>query len=224
MARTTDTRDKVVEVALKLFREEGFQATTMRRIADEAGVSLGNAYYYFAGKDELVHELYTVIQRDHREHAMRVLVEGDPLADNLAAVLRSGLDVMAPYHAFGGTFLQLALPTKSSSSPFSTESSDARSMAIDLMRTTLDMSKQKVPASLSESLPFLLWMVYMGVTLHWVTDSSENQARTRTLVDGLVPVVAKSVRLARLPVAKGLVTDVAGLLKRMTAGEGEHAS
>ena len=224
MARTTDTRDKVVEVALKLFREEGFYATTMRRIAEEAGVSLGNAYYYFAGKDELVHELYTVIQRDHRQRAMRVLIDGDPLGDNLAAVLHSGLDVMAPYHAFGGTFLQLALPTKSSSSPFSTESSDARSMAIDLMRTTLAMSKQKVPASLSESLPFLLWMVYMGVTLHWVTDSSENQARTRTLVDGLVPVVAKSVRLARLPVAKGLVTDVAGLLKRMTAVEGERAS
>ena len=73
MARTSETRDKLVEVALRLFREEGFQATTMRRIADEAGVSLGNAYYYFAGKDELVNELYVVIQRDHRERAEQVI-------------------------------------------------------------------------------------------------------------------------------------------------------
>ena len=88
------------------------------------------------------------------------------------------------------------------------------------MRTTLDASKQKVPASLNDALPLLLWMIYMGVTLHWVTDSSDNQARTRTLVDGLVPVVSKAVRLARLPVARGLVADVAGLLKRMTSPEG----
>lgn len=220
MARTSETRGKVVEVALRLFREEGFQATTMRRIADEAGVSLGNAYYYFAGKDELVNELYMVIQRDHRERALQVLVHGGSLSENLAAVLHSGLDVMAPYHAFGGSFLQLALPTRSSSSPFSEESSAARSMAVDLMRTTLENSKQKVPAPLNDVLPQLLWMIYMGVTLHWVTDSSDSQQRTRTLVDGLVPVVAKAVRLARLPVARGLVTDVAGLLKRMTSPEG----
>ncbi|MDI9894297.1 TetR family transcriptional regulator [Rhodococcus sp. IEGM 1381] len=220
MARTSDTRDKVVEVALRLFREEGFQATTMRRIADEAGVSLGNAYYYFAGKDELVNELYMVIQRDHRERALSVLVDGSSLSENLAAMLHSGLDVMEPYHAFGGSFLHLALPTSTSSSPFSEESSDARTMAIDLMRTTLSASKQKVPASLKDALPTLLWMIYMGVTLHWVTDSSDNQRRTRALVDGLVPVVSKAVRLARLPVARGLVTDVAGLLKRMTTSEG----
>jgi AcrR family transcriptional regulator len=220
MARTSETRDKLVEVALRLFREEGFQATTMRRIADEAGVSLGNAYYYFAGKDELVNELYVVIQRDHRERAEQVITRGGSLSENLAAVLHSGLDVLTPYHAFGGAFLQLALPTGSSSSPFSEESSDAKAMAIDLMRTTLDASKQKVPASLNDALPLLLWMIYMGVTLHWVTDSSDNQTRTRTLVDGLVPVVSKAVRLARLPVARGLVADVAGLLKRMTSPEG----
>lgn len=221
MARATETRDKVVDVALRLFREEGFQATTMRRIADEAGVSLGNAYYYFAGKDELVHELYLRVQAEHRERALPALVEGGSLAENFAVVLHSGLDVMGPYHSFGGSFLQSALPSKSNSSPFSEKSSVARSMAIDLMRTTLTVSKQKVPASLSESLSTLLWMAYLGVTLHWVTDSSGNQARTRVLVDGLVPVVAKSVRLARLPVARGLVTDVAALLTRMTSREGK---
>lgn len=53
----------MIETALRLSREQGFQATTMRRIASEAEASLGNAYYYFAGKDELVHELYIVVQR-----------------------------------------------------------------------------------------------------------------------------------------------------------------
>ena len=63
------TRQKLIDTALRLFRDDGYHATTMRRIATEAGVSLGNAYYYFASKDDLVHELYRRVQRDHRDRA-----------------------------------------------------------------------------------------------------------------------------------------------------------
>ena len=171
-SRGIETREKLVETALRLFRDEGFAATTMRKIANEAEVSLGNAYYYFASKDELVHELYLVIQRDHRARALPLLREGGSLTENLRIVLHTGLDVMGPYHGFGSTFLHVALPTTSQSSPFSAESTDARSMAVDLMREALAASKQKTPASLETQLPTLLWLSYLGVTLHWVTDAS----------------------------------------------------
>ncbi|MDN5549024.1 MAG: TetR/AcrR family transcriptional regulator, partial [Rhodococcus sp. (in: high G+C Gram-positive bacteria)] len=159
-SRGIETREKLVATALRLFRDEGFAATTMRKIATEAEVSLGNAYYYFASKDELVHELYLVIQRDHRERALPLLRQGGSLAENLAIVLHTGLDVMGPYHGFGGAFLHVALPTASPSSPFSAESSDARSMAVELMREALAASKQKTPASLETQLPTLLWLSY----------------------------------------------------------------
>ncbi|MBM7415438.1 MULTISPECIES: TetR/AcrR family transcriptional regulator [Nocardiaceae] len=220
MARDTATRERLVEVALRLFREDGFQATTMRRIATEAGVSLGNAYYYFAGKDELVHELYLVVQREHRTRAIPLLRDGASLADNLSAVLHAGLDVMHPYRSFGGTFLQSALPLQSTSSPFSPESSAARDMAVDLMRLTLQKSKQRGPASLESRLPTLLWVAYLGVTLHWVTDGSDDQRRTRALVDGLVPVITKTIGLSRLPVARGLLGDIVGLVDTMTSEKG----
>jgi len=221
--RGTETRGKLVETALRLFRDEGFQSTTMRRIAGEAGVSLGNAYYYFASKDELVHELYLVIQRDHRDRALPLLREGGSLEENLRTVLHAGLDVTAPYHGFGGTFLQSALPTTSRSSPFSVESTDARAMAIDLMRDALVASKQRTPPSLEKELPTLLWLTYLGVTLHWVTDASPEQTRTRALIDGLSPVVAKAVKLARLPVARSLVGDVAKLMAKISTREGVTA-
>lgn len=209
MARTgAETRELLVETALRLFREQGFDGTTMRGIAKEAGVSLGNAYHYFAGKDELVQELYRVVQVEHRDRALPRLDPGVPLAENLRTTLHTGLDVMAPYHAFGQAFVRVALPSSSPASPFSPESAGPRELAVDLMRTVIETSGTRVPARLRERLPHLLWLAYLGVTLHWVTDGSPDQRRTRRLVDGLAPVVGRALSLSRLPVARGLVDDV----------------
>lgn len=56
--RTTEkaeaTRTRILDAALDLFRSQGFDQTTMREIAAEAGVALGSAYYYFESKDALV--------------------------------------------------------------------------------------------------------------------------------------------------------------------------
>ena len=212
--RGIETRERLVGVALRLFREDGFQATTMRRIATEAGVSLGNAYYYFASKDELVHELYVTVQQEHRDRALPLLRQGAPLAENLRTVLHTGLDVMAPYHSFGTSFVQIALPAQARTSPFSAESADARQMAVDLMQHAVDASRPRPSGAIKERLPALLWMAYLGITLHWVIDSSPGQSRTRTLVDGIAPVISRAVSLSRLPVARGLVDDV---VKLMTA-------
>lgn len=223
MPRTgAETRALVAQTALRLFREHGYDATTMRRIADEAGVSLGNAYHYFRGKEELVHELYRQIQYEHRDRVTPRLVDGAPLAANLRTVLHGGLDVMVPYHGFGTTFVQHALPAGSSASPLSAESSEARTMAIDLMARVVAMSRPKPSSRLADRLPELLWLLYLGVTLHWVGDGSPDQRRTRTLVDGVAPIVEKTVSLARLPVARGLVDDVLGLIAAITPASVER--
>ena len=60
-----DTKALVRSTALRLFRERGYAATTMRAIAQEAGVATGNAYYHFASKDHLVQELYLDVTREH---------------------------------------------------------------------------------------------------------------------------------------------------------------
>ncbi len=64
--KAEQTRARIVEAALELFRAKGYEATTMRAIADHAGVSTGNAYYYFKSKDLLLEAFYNQI---HIEHA-----------------------------------------------------------------------------------------------------------------------------------------------------------
>jgi AcrR family transcriptional regulator len=215
--RGAGTRERLVDAALRLFREDGYQATTMRRIATEAGVSLGNAYYYFASKDDLVHELYLVVQREHRELAGPRLRRGATLTENLRTVLHAGIDVMTPYQEFGSSFLTVALPPSARSSPFSADSAAAREQAIGLMREVVTISRGRPSGLLLDRLPTLLWLAYLGITLHWVTDSSPGQARTRQLIDGVTPIVSRLVGLARLPVGRRLVTDVAKVMDSVTA-------
>jgi AcrR family transcriptional regulator len=47
----------VLEAALKLFSTQGFRATSMRQISHESGVSVGNLYHHFSGKEEIFQQL-----------------------------------------------------------------------------------------------------------------------------------------------------------------------
>ncbi len=53
-----EIRDRVLEAAEEIFATRGYSGATMALIAKRAGVSTGNVYRYFAGKDELFDELF----------------------------------------------------------------------------------------------------------------------------------------------------------------------
>ena len=78
-----ETRELIRGTALRLFRERGYDATTMRVVAQEAGVAVGNAYHHFGSKDDLVQELYREVNREHAERVRPVLAEGGDLAERL---------------------------------------------------------------------------------------------------------------------------------------------
>ena len=217
--RTTkaeQTRAGIVDAAMGLFRAGGYDATTMRAIADEAGVSLGSAYYYFSGKEELVQAFYDQLQAEHAITAEGVF-DSPVFADRLRGVMEAFLDVAEPFHDFGGQFFRNAADPRSPLSPFSPESGPARGASTDLFRRAVEGSDLKVAPALRQELPDLLWLLHMGVVLFWVYDASEAQQRTRALVAGLVPLVDRSVRLTRLPLVRGLVDDGLRLVRQLRA-------
>lgn len=48
-----DKRSRLIASAMKLFHENGYDRTSIAKIAAEASVQLGNVYYYFKTKDEI---------------------------------------------------------------------------------------------------------------------------------------------------------------------------
>src|SRR5204862_8003148 len=102
-ARGEQTRQLILDTALRLFRERGFAETTMRAIAKEAGVAVGNAYYYFDSKEHLIQGFYDRNQAALRIAAEPVLAREHDFAARLRGVLHAGIDVNAPYHVYAAT-------------------------------------------------------------------------------------------------------------------------
>jgi TetR/AcrR family transcriptional regulator, cholesterol catabolism regulator len=50
-------RDELLELAAQMFAERGLRATTVRDIADGAGILSGSLYHHFASKEEMVDDL-----------------------------------------------------------------------------------------------------------------------------------------------------------------------
>ena len=53
----SDTKQKILDAAERLFAEQGYSATSLRQIIGEAGVNLASVHYHFGSKEELLHEL-----------------------------------------------------------------------------------------------------------------------------------------------------------------------
>jgi len=212
-AKGEQTRELILSTALRLFREQGYGKTTMRAIANEAGVSVGNAYYYYGSKDHLMQAYYDLLQDQHREVVEPILAAEKAFVPRLAGVLRAWLDVAAPYHEFAGTFFKTAADPRSPLSPFSDESRPARDASIDVFRRVIDGSDLKLPGDLKSELPELLWLLQMGVVLFWVHDQTDDVRRTRALVDRAVPLVDRLLRLTRIPGVRGVTNDVVALIR-----------
>ncbi len=206
------TRAAIAAAAQELFLERGYEKTTMRAVAERAGVSLGNAYYYFASKEHLVQAFYDQIQAEHAAALVPVLDRSEVFADRLLLSLTTWVDVAERYHGFADKFFKAAAEPSSPLSPFSPESQPSRDAAIALMERVLAGSNLKVAPALRVELPELLWLAQMGMVLFWVYDSSEGQRRTRALAAGVVPILDRLLRLTRLPVVRGVADDLVAVI------------
>ena len=204
--KSQETRERIVDAALTLFREHGFEKTTMRAIAAEAGMSLGSAYYYFRSKDALIQGFYDQVQADHRAAAAEILETERSFEKRLSRVLLAWHEVAAPYHGFAGVLFRTAADPDSPLNPFSEESAPAREASTDILRDVIRGAREKFPADLDEDLPQLLWLFHMSMVLYWVHDRSDDLAKSRRLIERGSAMVAKFLKLVKLPPMKPLRT------------------
>jgi AcrR family transcriptional regulator len=200
--RAEDTRKKIHEAAMELFREKGFEQTTMRDIAAKAEVALGGAYYYFSSKEAIVLAFYQEMQESSHDEIIAAMGERTSLKDRLRCVLEKRLELLAPNRKFCDALFRHAPDSSDPLSPFSAETQAIRERAIEHLRIAIEGSDVKVPADLKPQLPYLLWLYQMAVILFWLYDRSPNQERTQKLMDKSLGLLVTLLRVSSLPLMK----------------------
>lgn len=67
-AVATSTKERILDVALELFIEKGYEGTSLREIAEELGVTKAALYYHYASKDDILMALHMRLHEFGREH------------------------------------------------------------------------------------------------------------------------------------------------------------
>jgi len=193
------TRALILRTALDLFTERGYEGTTMRAIAAQAGVSLSHAYYYFRSKEELIQAFYLRSHEDHLAACGPILARERTLKARLLGVVRAKLDTAEPYHRFSAVLFRTAADPRSPLSPFSPQSNQVRQQSTAIFAEVIAGSRSRVPDDLRAELPGLLWLYLMGIILFWIHDRSAGRARTYRLADRTADIVARLIALAANP-------------------------
>src|SRR5438128_7878790 len=94
--KAAETERKILDAALDLFREDGFEQATMRAIAARASVATGAAYYYFPSKDAIVMAFYERSCAEMQPAIAAALESAKGFEAGLRELIRVKLDYFAP--------------------------------------------------------------------------------------------------------------------------------
>ena len=198
-AKADETRNRILDAALRLFRERGFAETTMRDVATAAGVATGAAYYYFRSKEELVLAFYVRTDQEAAEVFAGAIASSKDLKKRMRALIDAKFAQFEDHRALLTALLKAGVDPRDRLSPFGVETRTVRDENIEWYARALEGSDVKLPRDLAPHVPRLLWMYHMGLIYFWITDQSPRQERTRRLVDATLDLVVQLLKVSSLP-------------------------
>ena len=214
------TRQRILSAALTLFREKGFDETTMRDIAAAADISTGAAYYYFASKDDLAMQFYMDIAQESRSVIPQEIARTRDLSKRLHYIIVQKLEQLSGHRRFMVSLFRTAVDPGSPVSPFASQTRALRDEAIGWFELALRDSNTAIPKEFRAGLPKLLWLYQMGTVLFWVYDRSPGQQRTYRLVDGTIGLMVQGLKLSSLPLMGGIRRKMATLMQDLDLDDG----
>jgi AcrR family transcriptional regulator len=210
--RSSETRASILGGAISLFRERGFDATTMRDVADAAEVAIGAAYYYFPGKEAIVQAYYDDVQKQHAVRVASALGEGrHDFEERLRIAFHAKFEILAQDRKILGALFRYTADPGHPLSAFGPATRATREASIQVF--AMAVGKEKLPEDIGEVLPIALWALHMCVLLYFIYDDSTGQTRTHKLIDGVIPMIARALSLARLPIMKPLRGSLVSLMR-----------
>ena len=82
-----DARSRVLEAAVDLFADQGYDGTSVAQVIAKAGVAKGGFYHHFASKEELLYEVYGDLIGEQLRRMQAILARREPPAATLRALI-----------------------------------------------------------------------------------------------------------------------------------------
>ena len=202
--KAEETGQRILDAALALFREEGFDTATMRDVAAKAGVATGAAYYYYPSKEAIVLDFYQRAGTAMQPKIEAALAPLSGLEARLRELIQVKLATFAPNRGVLRALLRNGADPKHPLSPFSAQTKEIREIDLAWFRRILVDCGIKIPRDLAPQLPGVLWFFQMGVIFFWVIDESPGQARTTRLLELAAKSVTTLIRISALPLMRPL--------------------
>jgi AcrR family transcriptional regulator len=205
-----EARKRLYDTAVELIGRHGYEATTLRQIAESAGVSAGLLYKYFPSKRAVVLAFYDELSSEYasRSAAMK---EGK-WRMRFVFALRTCLEVLGPHRA---TLVSLApvLVADREHGLFAAGTAFSRERVERVFRDAVTGASDPPSGNLGEPMGRLLYLLHLAVILWWLLDKSPQQRATHALVPLLEQMLASFGFALLLPQVRGFVRSADVLVR-----------
>ncbi len=193
-AQGTEAKQRLYRVAIQLIATRGYETTTLRDVAREAGVSVGLLYRYFPSKRAVVLALYDELSAEYAERA--ALMRVGPWRDRFFDALQTSLEVLGPQRSTLAALVPV-LVGDAREGLFAPGTQFSRMRVQKVFAEAVLGASDAPKPELAGPLGRLLYLVHLAVILWWLLDKSPAQRATHALVGSLqraLPITTLTLR------------------------------
>ena len=189
-----ETRQRIIEAASELFATDGWENTTTRGIATEAGIATGTLFNYFESKEAIVAALMSEALSNAKRELRRRPSEDQSLEEELFSLIWAELRSLRRFRKFLPAAAETILTPMRRGSP-ETQGEAIRLNHLEAVEQIL--VSHGIPATLPAITMQLYWTLYLGGFAFWLSDDSPKQEDTLALLDQSLKLFVASLRTGR---------------------------
>ena len=202
-------RDRLYAISIRRFAKHGYESTTLRSVAKEAGVSVGLLYRYFPSKRAVITALYEELSAEYARQALEM--PRGRWSGRFIFALQTSLHVLEP-HRIALRGLIPVLVGDPEEGVFAQSAAFSRVRVQRVFEEAVVGSTDAPARSLAEAIGRLLYLVHLAVLLWWLLDKSSKQRATAALVSLFQQVLPSAGLTLRLPPVRRFVISADELL------------
>ena len=194
-SRPKTRKDRIMDAALRIFAEKGFQNATITEISKEAGVSEATIYEYFGTKEDLLFAIPEKISNETFEKSTKVIPYIKGVEGKIRAILLFYVQLyQSNPHYSALVLLQLMSNKRFRQTPAHAAIRKSSHALLDCIKTGIEDGSFK-----KDSNPYLIRSMLMGAIehlfIHWhMQGMPKRKTSIADMLDPLIEIILDGIR------------------------------